>query len=148
MDTLVKLATIFSPLISAGVAIWAICVATKTIKENKEIAKKSVADTAYQTYLQLAMDHPDFAKGYIADERNEKDPIYDKYVWYVARMMFCFEQIAEVEENLKDSTWYETLIKHVGFHLEHFDKSNAVKEELYIQPLLDIILLSRQKQTT
>ncbi|ENM5912251.1 hypothetical protein I2709_000541 [Vibrio mimicus] len=146
MDTLVKLATIFSPLISAGVAIWAICVASKTIQENKEIAKKSVADTAYQTYLQLAMENADFARGYKAT--SEDDPKYDQYVWYVARMMFCFEQIAEVEGSLKDSTWYKTLIKHVGFHLEHFDKSNAVKEELYIQPLLDIILLSRQKQTT
>lgn len=144
MDTLVKLATILSPLISAGVAIWAIRVATKTIKENKEIAKKTVADTAYQTYLQLAMEYPEFAKGYTADTRIDTDPIYGKYVWYVARMMFCFEQIIEVEGNIKDSTWYKTLIKHIGSHLEHFDKSNAVEEELYIQPLLDLIVLSRQ----
>lgn len=40
MDTLVKLATIASPLVSAGVAIWAILVAKATISESKEIAKK------------------------------------------------------------------------------------------------------------
>lgn len=40
MDTLVKLATIISPLVSAGVAIWAILVAKTTISESKEIAKK------------------------------------------------------------------------------------------------------------
>ncbi|MHA2762766.1 hypothetical protein [Vibrio harveyi] len=146
MEELVQWATMLSPVVSGVVAIWAIRVAKTTIEENKEIAKKSVADTAYQTYLQLAMENPDFAKGYQAI--SEDDPKYAQYVWYVARMMFCFEQIAEVEGNLKDSTWYKTLIKHVGFHLEHFDKSNAVEEELYIPPLLDIILLSRKKQTT
>ncbi|MDZ3016747.1 hypothetical protein M3B37_21885 [Klebsiella quasipneumoniae] len=46
METLVKLATIASPLVSAGVAIWAILVAKSTISENKEIAKKTIADTA------------------------------------------------------------------------------------------------------
>ena len=35
MDTLVKLATIISPLVSAGVAIWAILVAKKTISESR-----------------------------------------------------------------------------------------------------------------
>lgn len=39
MDTLVKLATIISPLVSAGVAIWAILVAKTTISESKEIAQ-------------------------------------------------------------------------------------------------------------
>ncbi|MEZ9999580.1 hypothetical protein AB4428_14875 [Vibrio lentus] len=141
MDTLVKLATIFSPLISAGVAIWAICVATKTIKENKEIAKKSVADTAYQTYLQLAMDNPEFAKGYKATSKD--DPKYSQYVWYVARMMFCFEQIVEVEGSLKDKSWANTLEKHLDFHSEHFKKTKVVEEKLYIEPILDLIKLSK-----
>jgi hypothetical protein len=55
------------PLVSAGVAIWAILVAKKTISESKEIAKKTIADTAYQAYLQLAMENPQFSKGYSAD---------------------------------------------------------------------------------
>ncbi|MUK41196.1 restriction endonuclease [Aliivibrio fischeri] len=142
MDTLVKLATIFSPLISAGVAVWAICIATKTIKENKEIAKKTVADTAYQTYLQLAMDNPNFAKGYKAKGSN--DPEYDKYVWYIARMVFCFEQIVEVEGNLKDSSWANTLEKHLDFHGEHFTKTKVVEQELYCEPILDLIQLSQK----
>lgn len=62
METLVKLATIASPLVSAGVAIWAILVAKSTISENKEIAKKTIADTAYQAYLQLVMENPHFSK--------------------------------------------------------------------------------------
>lgn len=140
MDTLVKLATICSPLISMAVAIWAIWVAKKTITENKEIAKKTVADTAYQNYLQLAMENPFFSRGYTAV--SDDDPKYDQYIWYIARMMFCFEQIVEVEDSLKDTSWYKTLIKHIGFHKEHFKKSDAVKEELYIQPLLDLIVLS------
>lgn len=72
METLVKLATIASPLVSAGVAIWAILVAKSTISENKEIAKKTIADTAYQAYLQLVMENPHFSKGYSADCRQEQ----------------------------------------------------------------------------
>jgi len=141
MDTLVKLATIVSPLASAGVAIWAILVAKKTINENKEVAKKTVADTAYQTYLQLAMDFPEFAKGYKAV--SDKDPKYDKYVWYIARMVFCFEQIVEVEGNLKDGSWANTLEKHLKFHSEHFRKTKVVEEKLYCKPVLDLIRLSQ-----
>ena len=144
MDTFVKIATIFSPLISAGVTIWAILVAKKTITESKEIAKKTVADTAYQTYLQLAMENPNFAKGYSADSRKDRDPKYDEYVWYVARMVFCFEQIVEVEGNLKDSSWANTLEKHLKFHSEHFKKTKVVEEKLYCDPVLDLILLSQK----
>ena len=139
MDTLVKLATIVSPLVSAGVAIWAILVAKTTISESKEIAKKTIADTAYQAYLQLAMENPQFSKGYSAACRQERDPMYDQYVWYVARMIFCFEKIIEVEGNLKDSSWANTLEKHLKFHSEHFKKTKVVEETLYISPILDLI---------
>lgn len=144
MDTLVKLATILSPIMSGAVAVWAVCVAKKTIRENKEIAKKTVADTAYQDYLQLAMENPEFAKGYVADSRSERDPIYDRYVWYVARMIFCFEQIVEVEGSLKDSSWANTLKEHLGYHSEHFKKTKVVEKRLYIQPILDLIQLSQK----
>jgi len=139
MDTLVKLATIASPLVSAGVAIWAILVAKATISESKEIAKKTIADTAYQAYLQLAMENPQFSKGYIADSSQDRDPMYDQYVWYVARMIFCFEKIIEVEGNLKDSSWANTLEKHLKFHSAHFKKTKVVEETLYISQILDLI---------
>lgn len=139
MDTLVKLATIASPLVSAGVAVWAILVAKATISENKEIAKKTIADTAYQAYLKLAMENPQFSKGYSANSTQERDPMYDQYVWYVARMIFCFEKIIEVEGNLKDSSWANTLEKHLKFHSEHFKKTKVVEEALYIPPILDLI---------
>lgn len=139
MDTLVKLATIASPLVSAVVAIWAILVAMATINENKEIAKKTIADTAYQEYLQLAMENPQFSKGYNVDCRLERDPMYDQYVWYVARMIFCFEKIIEVDRNLKDTSWENTLKKHLKFHSEHFKKTKVVEEELYIPKILALI---------
>ena len=141
MDTLVKLATILSPIVSAGITIWAILVAIKTISENKEIAKKTVADTAYQAYLQLAMENPDFAKGYKAVSKN--DPKYDQYIWYIARMLFCFEQVIEVEGSLKDESWDNTLTKHLGFHAEHFNKTKVVEQKLYCTPVLDLIQLSQ-----
>ncbi|MDU7348847.1 MAG: restriction endonuclease [Klebsiella grimontii] len=139
MDTLVKLATIASPLVSAGVAIWAILVAKATISESKEIAKKTIADTAYQAYLQLAMENPHFSKGYTADSRHERDPMYDQYVWYVARMIFCFEKIVEVEGNFKDESWEKTLKKHLEFHSAHFKKTKVVEEGLYIPSILNLI---------
>lgn len=139
METLVNLATIASPLVSAGVAIWAILVAKATISESKEIAKKTIADTAYQAYLQLAMENPHFSKGYSADCRHERDPMYDQYVWYVARMIFCFEKIIEVEGNFKDVSWEKTLRKHLNFHSEHFKKTKVVEEELYIPSILNLI---------
>ncbi|PTO70540.1 restriction endonuclease [Vibrio splendidus] len=142
METLVQWATALSPAVSGGVAIWAILVAKKTISENKEIAKKTVADTAYQTYLQLAMENPDFSKGYSAV--SARDPKYDKYVWYIARMLFCFEQVIEVKDSLKDESWDKTLTKHLGFHAEHFKKTKVVEEKLYCTPVLDLIQLSQK----
>lgn len=139
METLVKLVTIASPLVSAGVTIWAILVAKSTISENKEIAKKTIADTAYQAYLKLAMEYPNFSKGYTADVRHERDPMYDQYVWYVARMIFCFEKIVEVEGNYKDDSWDRTLKKHLRFHSEHFKKTKVVEERLYVPSILNLI---------
>lgn len=85
------------------------------------------------------MEYPQFSKGYSADCRQERDPMYDQYVWYVARMIFCFEKIIEVEVNLKDSSWANTLEKHLKFHSEHFKKTSVVEEALYIPPILDLI---------
>ncbi|MBG2711584.1 restriction endonuclease [Proteus mirabilis] len=127
----------FSALISAIIAIRALRIAKKTINENKEIAKKTVADTAYHTYLQLAMDYPKFAKGYKA--LYPKDPEYDQYVWYVARMLFCFEQVIEVKGYLNNTSWINTIMKHLNYHKEHLDKTKVVKERLYCQELLLLI---------
>lgn len=144
MDTLVKLFTIASPLC----AVWAILVAKATIRENKEIAKKTIADTAYQSYLQLAMENPQFAKGYSANSIQDRDPLYDEYVWYVARMIFCFEKIIEVEGILNDRSWANTLEKHLRFHSEHFKKTKVIEEKLYIPPILDLIERARiEKQS-
>ncbi|TNI86693.1 restriction endonuclease [Aeromonas sobria] len=142
MDNFVKLATILSPLISGCIAIWAILIAKKTIDENKEIAKKTVADTAYQEYLQLAMENPHFAKGYSAI--SDEDPMYDKYVWYISRMLFCFERVIEVKDSLKDKSWGKTITKHLNFHCEHFKKTRVVDEKLYCEPILDLIKLSQK----
>lgn len=142
MDNLVHLATILSPLISGCIAIWAIIIAKKTIDENKEIAKKTVAETAYQEYLKLAMENPQFAKGYSAI--SEKDPMYDKYVWYISRMLFCFERVIEVKDSLKDKSWGETITKHFSFHCEHFKKTKVVDDKLYCEPILDLIKLSQK----
>jgi len=142
MNSLVSLATILSPLISGGIAVWAILIAKKTIYENKEIAKKTVADTAYQDYLQLAMDNPQFAKGYSAI--SEDDPLYDKYVWYISRMLFCFERVIDVKDSMNDKSWGETITKHLRFHSKHFKKTRVIEEKLYCDPILDLIKLSQK----
>ncbi|VEG97311.1 Uncharacterised protein [Aeromonas encheleia] len=70
--------------------------------------------------------------------------MYDKYVWYVSRMLFCFERVIDVKDSLKDKSWSKTITKHLNFHSEHFKKTKAVDEKLYCEPILDLIQLSQK----
>lgn len=92
--------------------------------KTKKSQKKTVADTAYKEYLQLAMENPQFARGYSAI--SEEDPMYEKYVWYISRMLFCFERVIEVKDSLKDESWGKTITKHLAFHCEHLKKQKLL----------------------
>ena len=120
----------------AGVAIWAASVAKKQLDSSKQESRISTAKVAYQDYLTLCFQNPIFADGKESQiTRNADD--YTQYRWFVAKMLYSFEQIIEALGNDKD--WETTLLSQLKYHSWHLNKSESVKRGDWDKRLTSLI---------
>ncbi|MFB9137736.1 hypothetical protein ACFSJQ_21250 [Vibrio olivae] len=123
------IATCAVAMISAGVAY-------KQWISSKLEARRATAYSAYSRFLELCDQSPDFA---YADEQvikvNQKD--YIKYRWFVAQMLFAFEQILDVLPD--DDKWNVTIRNQLKKHVWHLRQSNSVDRGEWCQPLQALI---------
>ena len=111
-------------IVMAIVAILAVVFAKKQLDSSKQESKISTAKIAYQDYLTLCFQNPIFADGKESQIiRNADD--YTQYRWFVAKMLYSFEQIIEALGNDKD--WETTLLSQLKYHSWHLNKSESVK---------------------
>ncbi|MCG9745764.1 hypothetical protein [Shewanella sp. Isolate8] len=103
---------------------------------SKEETRRATAYSAYSKFLELCQEHPDFA--YANEESikaNQKE--YIKYRWFVAQMLFAFEQILDVLPN--DKNWNTTITNQLQKHGWHLKNSGSVKREEWNRPLKKLI---------
>jgi uncharacterized membrane protein YccC len=123
-------------IIACVVAIVAAFFAYRQWTSSKEEARRATAYSAYSKFLELCQQSPDFA---YADEQvikvNQKD--YIQYRWFVAQMLFAFEQILDVLPN--DEEWKVTIRNQLTKHVWHLKNSGSVKRKEWSRSLQVLI---------
>lgn len=130
-----------SQIITMFITFGAVVVALCQIKSAELQAQQQLAKSLYQSYLELAFEHPEFAEPKkIMDcsqlERQKKGDVetclsqYHKYEWFVSRMLYALENILalELSENER-MIWEQTVDKQVKNHsmyLKSADFSNYI----------------------
>lgn len=123
-------------IIVAIIASIALVFTIIQIMINRKEARRATAFAAYNEYLKLSFDFPDFSYG-IQNKINANSSINLKYPWFVSRMLFCFEQILSVEKNNKE--WLIALESQLSKHAWYLRKSKSVKRNEWSKELLNII---------
>jgi hypothetical protein len=118
------------------IATVAAVFAYKQWASSKEEARRATAYSAYSKFLELCQQSPDLAYG---DEQlikaNQKD--YIQYRWFIAQMLFAFEQILDVLPN--DDEWKTSIRNQLKKHAWHLRKSSSIKRKEWNKPLQALI---------
>ena len=106
-------------MVIAGCAL--IFTAFQLVSGRKE-SRRSSAYSAYQAYLKICFDNSKLAFG---DEKiirngNKLDP---KYPWFIAQMLFSFEQILEIDQG---EEWDIAIKSQLNKHRWFLIRSNSV----------------------
>lgn len=126
------------------VGVIAICVAIWQLRVGRTETRSAQAHETYQQYLARCIEYPEFASGYASDVR--PDPKYDQYKWFVASMLFSFEQIMEAKP--KDKYWVAAIGSQLEIHRLHLSKSNSVRRGEWddsLQQLLNKVVGDERK---
>lgn len=116
-------------IVTAFVAMFALILAFFQLKATKKEARKALAYSLYQNYLSLCFNNEIMSYGNENIIKNDIK-IYSKYPWFIAQMLFSFEQILKIENNkywktaiesqLNKHRWY--LIKSKSVHRDEWNK--------------------------
>lgn len=105
------------------IAFFALVFAIIQILSSRNEARRATAYASYQSYLNLCFEHPQLARGTKVDITS--DPAtYSKYRWFIAQMLFCFEQVLDAEPN--SDTWNEAIKSQLKRHAWHLEVSKSV----------------------
>lgn len=116
LDSWAKWATIAVPIIATPATF----IALLQVKTSRAESRIATAHNIYNSYLQLAMQHPDLASA----DSNAIDNAPMKYKWFLASMLFSFEQILLVTKNQKD--WVTAIKSQLKKHKDHLSVSSSV----------------------
>jgi hypothetical protein len=109
-------------IIAVLVAILALVFVVYQVVHARRESRRATAYAAYDSYLKLCLTNHVFASG---DEVEIiKDAAeYCKYKWFIANMLFAFEQVLESCKD--DPTWSETITHQLKRHKWHLNKSGS-----------------------
>ncbi|MGF1731218.1 hypothetical protein [Photobacterium kasasachensis] len=113
-----------SGLATANIALLTALIVWFGYKQLTEIKKdnnRSLSQSAYGKYLQMALEYPQLAFPQPETLKNN-DLLYSQYRWFVANMLFSFEETLISNVNAKD--WKKSIAKQIEIHKWHIKNSN------------------------
>ncbi|TKF32070.1 hypothetical protein FCV50_10530 [Vibrio kanaloae] len=131
-DLWVDWATIATPLIAIGALFFAY----KQLKASRQDSMRSSAYSAYDDYLQLCLEKQKLSYGFNHESSFNQDE-YDQYRWFIAKMLFTFEQILDVYKD--DNDWNKTIASQLNKHKLHLGKSGSIKRNEWSKQLTSLI---------
>ncbi|MCI1676697.1 MAG: hypothetical protein LKK36_19615 [Ewingella americana] len=132
LERLAEIATVITPIIAFG----AIFFAKYQLISSRKDSRRSSAYSAYGNYLELCFNYPCYSGGFdFGGDNGSVDSI--KYKWFVARMLFSFEQILDVCE--PDDGWEKTILQQLKRHREQLKISGSVNRKEWSKDLSNLI---------
>ncbi|MFN1582962.1 hypothetical protein [Vibrio rotiferianus] len=122
----------FGGIITTGIAVFAALVAYQQLG----ITRKNGTANLYKEYLELCFNYPKFAKG-MSKPNNSNCDDYSKYCWFVARMLFIFEQV--LLDSSADAQWVNTIEDQLKKHKSHLEHSTSISRDEWEPELSKII---------
>ncbi|MEZ2600585.1 hypothetical protein [Kluyvera intermedia] len=123
-------------IIVAIIAFAALLFTIIQIGINKREARRATAFAAYNEYLKLSFDFPQYSYG-LKNKIIVNGSTDLQYPWFVSRMLFCFEQILVVEKDNEE--WLIALESQLSKHSWYLIKSKSVKRNEWSRDLKKII---------
>lgn len=127
-------ASIITPLI----AIIGVIYAARQIYTSKLEARRATAYAVYNDYLKMCMENTDYACGVLEGE-NKGLHTESEYKWFVARMLFSFEQIIDTCKSKSDDGWRITIERQLKRHKSHLKIPGSVSRNEWSKELSKII---------
>lgn len=132
------LATVNVAILTAFIVVFGMRQLNATreqLEENKKVNIRSLSHESYSKYLQLALEHPNFA--FPSPDALRMDTIaFAKYRWFIANMLFYFEEVLVVND--KDKNWSDAISKQVRIHSWYLSEG-SYKRQSWSKELVDII---------
>ncbi|WP_261858178.1 hypothetical protein [Photobacterium sanguinicancri] len=127
-----KRADIFMMTI-AGIAL-AFTVAQ--LRSGRRESRRATAYSAYQEYLKLCFENPDFAYGdqSTIKKNGKTNP---KYPWFVSQMLFTFEQVLESDKS--DNEWKTAIKSQLKMHKWYLKTSNSIERPEWRPELMAVL---------
>lgn len=123
-------------ILMAGVAVVAAIYAKKQLESAKSESRRATAYAAYENYLQLCFENQTFAYGDMKEITKNADE-YSKYRWFIAKMLFSFEQVLEACKD--DDKWKTTISHQLKRHQWHLCKSSSTARPEWSEELKDLL---------
>ncbi|WP_351018348.1 hypothetical protein [Shewanella sp. AC91-MNA-CIBAN-0169] len=111
-------------VITAAVAVIGLFVAWYQVCAARRESRRATAYAAYDGYLKLCIEHTTFASGDDIEITNNPEH-YHQYKWFVANMLFAFEQVLETCKG--DKTWAVTIKHQLKRHKWHLEMSSSAE---------------------
>jgi hypothetical protein len=101
--------------IATTVGVVGVFIAYRQFREGARGQRQAMAISAWQQYLELALEHPELSlpssrKVEFAFDSEE----YNRYRWFVASMLFAAEQVLDAHPD--DSAWRTTIKTQLMHH--------------------------------
>ncbi|MFS1465529.1 hypothetical protein BCU33_005610 [Vibrio lentus] len=109
--------------------------AKEQLEESKQVNIKSLSHNSYSKYLQLALENPQFAFPN-PDFIQSKVEVFAKYRWFVANMLFYFEEVLVVND--QDRNWSNAISRQIKIHMWYLENSNY-RNQAWSTELVEII---------
>lgn len=123
-------------IIVAVIAFLALLFTFFQINISKRESRRATAFSAYNEYLQLCFDFPNYSYGSKSIIMHA-GKVEIQYPWFISRMLFCFEQILVVEKDNKQ--WLIALESQLTKHSWYLKNSNSIKRKEWSKNLQELI---------
>lgn len=115
-----------SQLVTAVVAVLAVAVAGYQIRESNQSQKTATAMSLYQDYLDLCLQYPAMAKPEAYEQILQKDETFERYTWFVTRLLFSAEKILEITHEPK---WEKSISTQLKYHMEYLSSDAFLEHD-------------------